>query len=119
MGKYSANYRRGRHMGIAIRPRQKLGGGGAGRRQEDPVSSEGSQGAPTQDREDNRGADKQEGVPLAIRSAIAGCIDRPLVKARHTTASKEFPIVVEDKLEAIAKTKELMKILNALGVQQT
>lgn len=53
----------------------------------------------------------------ALNSAIAASAKRNLVAARHVVADGiELPIVVEDKLELVAGTKELKAVLAALKV---
>ena len=52
----------------------------------------------------------------AIRSAVGGCADLKRVTAKHMYKGKSLPIIVDDKLEGIAKTKDLLKALSALGV---
>jgi len=51
---------------------------------------------------------------LALKSAIAATIDKNLVSQRFIVEG-ELPIIVEDKFEAIAKTKEVSDILAKVG----
>jgi len=51
----------------------------------------------------------------ALKSAIATTTMKELVSKRFIV-EKELPIVVEDKLEAIAKTSEVIEALNKVGV---
>ncbi|MEM7820454.1 MAG: 50S ribosomal protein L4, partial [Candidatus Aenigmatarchaeota archaeon] len=51
---------------------------------------------------------------LAIASAIAATANSDLVKARGHRFSAELPIIIEDDIQKISKTKELMKIFTAL-----
>ncbi|MFQ6050421.1 MAG: 50S ribosomal protein L4 [Candidatus Hydrothermarchaeota archaeon] len=57
---------------------------------------------------------------LAIRSAIAATKDYSLVSARghRIEGVPELPLVVEDRLESINKTKKMKEVLQALGVWQ-
>lgn len=116
VGKYSAAYRRGRHMGIAIRPRQKLGGGAMGDVRRIPSATKGHRAHPEKIEKITEEQINNKEYALAIRSAIAACADTAKVKAKHKVETKQLPIVIDDKLEAVAKTKDLMKILNALGI---
>ncbi|MHB1830344.1 MAG: 50S ribosomal protein L4 [Candidatus Micrarchaeaceae archaeon] len=116
IGKYSANYRRGRHMGIAIRPRQKLGGGAQGDVRRIPSAVKGHRAHPHKIEKRIEELINNKEYAAAIRSAIAGSADAELVKSKHMHDSKEFPIIVEDNLESIAKTKDLVKVLKALGL---
>ncbi len=53
----------------------------------------------------------------ALISAIGASTNMALVEARHVVDGKiKLPIVVEDKFEEIAKTKEILKVLDALNL---
>lgn len=51
---------------------------------------------------------------LAIASAIAATVDHSLVLARGHKADMELPVIVEDDIQKIKRTKDLMKVLVAL-----
>jgi large subunit ribosomal protein L4e len=51
---------------------------------------------------------------LALASAIAATADAAVVAARGHKLGAELPVVVENDVQKISKTKELMKILAAL-----
>jgi len=51
----------------------------------------------------------------AIRSAIAATMDREIISARGHKIPKEFPFVVENKIEGLSKTKEVTNVLEKLG----
>ncbi|MEM2934490.1 MAG: 50S ribosomal protein L4 [Methanocellales archaeon] len=51
---------------------------------------------------------------MAVRSAIAATIDKALVKARGHIFEGELPIVVDDKFEELATTKEVKSVLEKL-----
>ncbi|MCW1293829.1 MAG: 50S ribosomal protein L4 [Candidatus Parvarchaeota archaeon] len=53
----------------------------------------------------------------AIKSAIAASANRDIVKSSHEIGDIELPIVIEDKLNDISKTKELYKTLSAIGLE--
>lgn len=53
----------------------------------------------------------------AIRSAIAGSINKDYVQARNHIIPKEFPFIIESSFENIKKTKDLLKSLNNLGFE--
>ncbi len=116
VGKYSAAYRRGRHMGIAIRPRQKLGGGAQGDVRRIPSATKGHRAHPHKIEKRIEELINRKEYLLAIKSAIAGSSNTGMVLSKHLVQTKELPIVVDDKLESIAKTKELIKVLGALGL---
>ncbi|MBW3018000.1 50S ribosomal protein L4 [Candidatus Woesearchaeota archaeon] len=50
----------------------------------------------------------------AIRCAISATIVKDLIKARGHMVPENVPIIVEDKLEAMSKTKEIKKVLENL-----
>ncbi|MDI6826647.1 MAG: 50S ribosomal protein L4 [Candidatus Aenigmarchaeota archaeon] len=56
---------------------------------------------------------------LALRSAIAATADREIVKKRghRVDKIKELPLVVDDRIESIKKTKDLKKLLLTLGLE--
>ena len=55
----------------------------------------------------------------AIRSAIAATAKKELVSKRgHKFAAKELPIVVEDKMQGLKKTKEVRDVLNKIGLEK-
>lgn len=116
IGKYSAAYRRGRHMGQAIRPRQKLGGGAMGDVRRIPSAVKGHRAHPHKIEKILREEINSKEYAKAMRSAIAGCTHADLIKQRHDYSGRSFPIVVDNKLEDIAKTSELLKILESLGL---
>ncbi|MCL5412996.1 MAG: 50S ribosomal protein L4 [Candidatus Marsarchaeota archaeon] len=117
VGKYSAAYRRGRHMGIAIRPRQKLGGGAQGDVRRIPSAVKGHRATPHRIEKRIEELINNKEYAAAIRSAIAGSSNATAVKSRHSTNATEFPIIVDNKLEEIRKARDLAKVLMALGLK--
>lgn len=55
---------------------------------------------------------------LALRSAIAATCNEELVRKRGHKFSASLPIVVEDKIEALGKTKEVENVFRAIGVYE-
>ena len=53
---------------------------------------------------------------MAIRSAIAATVNPELVKARGHKFEANVPLVVEDALEGLTKTKEVVSFMQAAGV---
>ncbi|MBW6469919.1 MAG: 50S ribosomal protein L4 [Methanosarcinaceae archaeon] len=53
---------------------------------------------------------------MAIRSAIAATINLELVKARGHKFDANVPLVVEDALEDLTKTKEVISFMQAAGI---
>ncbi|MBI4738235.1 50S ribosomal protein L4 [Candidatus Woesearchaeota archaeon] len=52
---------------------------------------------------------------LAIRSAIAATLQTELVKARGHVAPNTYPFIIDNAVEALAKTKDVEKALFELG----
>jgi large subunit ribosomal protein L4e len=118
IGSYDAAYRRGRHMGIAIRPRQKLGGGAMGDVRRIPSAVKGHRAHPHKIEKILTEEINKREYMKALRSAIGGCAHAGLINQRHTFDGKSFPIIIDDRLESITKTKDLMSILKALGISK-
>ncbi len=116
IGKYSAAYRRGRHMGIAIRPRQKLGGGAMGDVRRIPSATKGHRAHPQKIEKTIEERINNKEYAAALRSAVAACANTSHITRKHKVQAKALPIVVDNKLESISKTKELVKTLQALGL---
>ncbi len=95
------SYRTGRHMGIAIRPREKLGGGVQGKVRRIPSSVKGKRAHPhTIEKILIERMNKKE-YRKALSSAIAA-------------ASNPSPIVVSDSINSIKKTNEMARIIKTL-----
>ena len=116
VGEYGV-WRTGRHMGRAIRPRQKLAGGRMGYVRRIPSSVKGKRAHPHKVEKVITERINTKEYRKALESAIGGTADSAKVQARHS-AKTGFPIIVEDKLETIAKTKDLMIIFQNLGLEQ-
>lgn len=115
VGEYST-YRTGRHMGMAIRPRQKLGGGAMGDVRRIPSSTKGRRAHPHKLEKIivermNVGEYKK-----ALESAVAATASESLVAQRHTFKNLSLPMVVENEIEGLSKTKELIKVLKSIGL---
>jgi len=96
------SYRSGRHMGIAIRPRQKLGGGSQGKVRIIPSSVKGKRAHPhLVEKILTEGINKKE-YQKALASAVAA------------TARSSSPMVISNEIESIGKTKEMLKIFSTL-----
>lgn len=97
-------YRSGRHMGIAIRPRQKLGGGAQGQVRRIPSAVKGKRAHPhLVEKIITEQINKRE-YQKALASAISA-----------TAKTTRTPIIVENGIESIKKTKEMLKLLNGLN----
>ncbi|MGC8586260.1 MAG: uL4 family ribosomal protein [Candidatus Micrarchaeia archaeon] len=106
------SYRTGRHMGIAIRPREKLGGGVQGKVKRIPSAVKGRRAHPHMvekiiiERMNNKEYQK------AIASAIASTKFK-----LHGSGAQSSPIIVSDEIENIGKTKQLANVLEKLGLK--
>ncbi len=116
VGKYSARYRTGRHMGISIRPRQKLGGGAMGDVRRIPSSVKGRRSHPQKLEKKILERINAKEYVRALESALAGCAQVRDIKQRQDFGASALPIVVDNRIEGIDKTKELVKVINALGL---
>jgi len=55
----------------------------------------------------------------AIMSAIAATANKELVKKRgHKFEGKELPIIIEDKIQEIKRTKEMVEFLKKIGLEK-
>ncbi|MBS3065358.1 MAG: 50S ribosomal protein L4 [DPANN group archaeon] len=53
----------------------------------------------------------------ALRSAISASVNKELVAQKHNLSGiKAFPLIVENKIENLKKSKEIIDTLNALGL---
>lgn len=116
VGEYGV-YRSGRHMGIAIRPRQKLAGGAMGDVRRIPSSVKGRRAHPHKIEKVLEERINSKEYKKAIESAIGGSANVVLIKEKHKMNHATMPIIVEDKIEEVVKTKDLLKILKILGLE--
>lgn len=115
VGNYKS-YRTGRHMGISIRPRQKLAGGGMGDVRRIPSAVKGRRAHPHKIEKVTVELINRKEYQKAILSAIAGCAEEKMVKEKHLFTGS-VPIIIDDKIEQITKAAELMKLLGKLGIE--
>lgn len=54
----------------------------------------------------------------AIRSALSATFNMDLIKERNHQIPKEFPFIIENKIESLEKTKEIKKLLKELGFEK-
>ena len=109
-------YRSGRHMGIAIRPRQKLGGGAMGDVRRIPSAVKGRRAHPHKIEKKLIELINLKEYQKAIASAIGGSANKEVVGKIHNV--KAIPIIVEDKIESIKKSKDLVNVLKKLGLEE-
>ncbi len=103
-----SSYRSGRHMGIAIRPREKLGGGRQGKVKRIPSAVKGKRAHPQKI--------TKKIVELINKKEYANAIKSAVAATAFSKAGKEYPIVAVDALEGLKKAKEVSNFLESLGI---
>jgi large subunit ribosomal protein L4e len=98
------SYRTGRHMGIAIRPREKLGGGVQGRVRRIPSSVTGKRAHPHVVEKRIVERINREEYRRALESAVAATVSKETMK----------PLVVSNELESIKRTKDMIRAIRAV-----
>lgn len=102
------SYRSGRHMGVAIRPRQKLGGGAQGKVRIIPSSTKGKRAHPHLIEKTLAEQINRKEYQKALACAISA--------TRTAKAHETNPIIVANEIESINKTKEMLKVFNNLNL---
>lgn len=102
------SYRTGRHMGIAIRPRQKLGGGQQGMVRRIPSSTKGRRAHPHKVEKILIEKINRREYTKALSSAVAATVSPETRK----------PIIVSDRIESVGKTKEMVMVIRNLNLGQ-
>jgi large subunit ribosomal protein L4e len=107
------------NKGMSRLPREKPGGGGLGRIRIVPQSKGGHRSHPPKGIDYTKKINKKE-YSLALKSAIAATKDKDLASSRGHMIEKigELPLVMDDSLEKITKTKELEDALKSLGLEE-
>ena len=100
-----SSYRTGRHMGIAIRPREKLGGGRQGKVKRIPSAVKGKRAHPHMVEKrivENMNKKEYQNALLSSISASAQKTGKPLI--------------ISNDIEKVKKTKEMLKIFKSLNI---
>ncbi len=108
VGRMSA-YRTGRHMGAAIRPKEKLGGGVQGKVKRIPSATKGRRAHPHKVEKILIEHINKKEYQKAIKSAIA---------YTYSNTSNN-PVVISNEIESLSKTKQVIFALNALNLQNS
>ena len=111
------SYRTGRHMGRAMRPRQKLAGGRQGDVRRIPSGVKGRRATPHMIEKTLVENINRKEYQKAIASAIAATADPEYVNKTHAV-SATLPLIVSNDIENVRKTKEILKILETLKLHQ-
>jgi len=108
-----SSYRTGRHMGIAIRPREKLGGGVQGKVKRIPSATKGKRAHPHMiEKRLVEQINNKEYI-----QAIAGAIASTMFEMQGA-GIKRAPIIVSDDVESIDKTKQIIAMLKKLNLYE-
>jgi len=110
-----SSYRTGRHVGHAIRPREKLGGGVQGKVKRIPSAVKGRRAHPHMVEKTLIERINTKEYRKAIRGAVAATASKDYVRERLEGVA--LPIVVADEIESISRTKEVMKVLDNLKLK--
>ncbi|MFH1788631.1 MAG: 50S ribosomal protein L4 [Candidatus Altiarchaeota archaeon] len=115
-GRRRGAYRMTINRGMSRLPREKTGGGGLGKVRRVPQSVGGRRSHPPKPEKSYIKKINKKEYLMALRSAIAASTLRDVVEARGhiLPEKKDLPIVVEDSIQQIKKTSELLKLLAAL-----
>jgi large subunit ribosomal protein L4e len=108
------SWRTGRHMGIAIRPREKLGGGIQGKVKRIPSAVKGKRAHPHLVEKTIAESINKKEYQKAIMSAIAATSSEHLNKAQ---THHHLPIIVSNDIESLKKTSEVIKLLERLKLE--
>jgi large subunit ribosomal protein L4e len=111
------SYRGGRKQGVAMRPRQKLGGGRQGDVRTIPSSVKGRRAHPHRIEKTLIEQMNRKEYQKAVRSSIAATAKAEVVKGKHSFEGK-LPLVVTDDIESIKRTKDLVKIFDTLKLSK-
>jgi large subunit ribosomal protein L4e len=106
------------NRGMSRLPREKTAGGGLGKVRRVPHATGGRRAHPPKTEKDYSKKINRKEYDLAFKSAVAATTRREVVSERGhiIPQEKDLPIVVEDSIQDVRKTKELSSVLNALGL---
>ena len=105
------SYRTGRHMGIAIRPREKLGGGVQGKVKRIPSSTKGRRAHPHIVEKILTEKINNKEYQLAVASAVSATAT---TNAKHSHI--HLPIIVSDEIESLKRSKDVMAMLKSINL---
>lgn len=106
------SYRSGRHMGNAIRPREKLGGGIQGKVKRIPSAVKGKRAHPhLVEKILTERINKRE-YQKAMSSAISAT-------SSAASAQVKVPIILSSEFESLKKTKDVVRVLKNIGVSES
>jgi large subunit ribosomal protein L4e len=108
-----------KNHGISRLPREKLAKGRFGKVKIVPFAVKGRRAHPPKTARILIEKINKKEYAKAIRSAVAATAKKDLVEKRGHAVEKVkgFPLIVEDGFEKIAKTRDVLKVMNALGLE--
>jgi large subunit ribosomal protein L4e len=112
------SYRQTINRALSRVPRVKTGGGGLGRVVRVPHAKGGRRAFGGQPRDYTKKINRKEAA-LALNSAIAATANPEIVGKRgHNVGKITLPLVVEDSMQELKKTRDVLKMLAALGLSE-
>lgn len=103
-----SSYRTGRHMGIAIRPREKLGGGVQGKVKRIPSATKGRRAHPHQAAKIIAERINRKEYQMALASAVSAT-----VAGRQ---GLQLPLIIADDIESVKKTRDVLGVFKSIRV---
>ena len=97
-----SSYRTGRHMGIAIRPREKLGGGVQGKVKRIPSATKGRRAHPHQAAKIITERINRKEYQRALASALSATVT--------SRQGVQMPLIISDDIESVKRTKDVLVI---------
>jgi large subunit ribosomal protein L4e len=110
-----SSYRTGRHMGMAIRPREKLGGGVQGKVKRIPSAVKGKRAHPHKIEKVLTERINSKEYQKAIRSAIAATVNPDYARVK-LDGNIQYPLILSKEIEKVNKTKEIVILFKKLGL---
>lgn len=106
-------YRTGRHMGVAIRPRENLGGGVQGKVRRIPSSTKGRRAHPHLVEKTLIERINRKEYQGALASAVSATASTKLLPSHF---SLHLPIVIADEIESMKKAREVMGVFKNVNL---
>ncbi len=116
-GSRNVSYRQTINRAMSRLPREKPGGGGLGKVRRVPQSVGGHRAHPPKGKDYSKKINKKE-WKNALHTAIAATNNLNLIRDRgHKVNDKiELPIIIEDAIQDVKKTSEIIKIFKSIGL---
>ncbi|MCS7109774.1 MAG: 50S ribosomal protein L4 [Candidatus Micrarchaeota archaeon] len=105
-----------KNRGIARLPREMYPKGRIGRVRIVPFSVKGRRAHPPKVEKVLIERINKKEKKKALISAIAATARKDLVSKKHILPNKDIPIVLDDECESLAKTKDVVKLFDAIGL---